>query len=180
MIKTNQPTTHAQLAALPWQSIAVQHTASGTGHGRRESRSVKTCGIADELGGIAFSHARLAIRVHRRRKQTSTRETRDSVYAVTSLDAHQARPDDLAAAIRGHWGVENSSHHIRDVTFAEDASTVHAGTAPRAMATLPTSPSALKTLGADNIAKTTRAIRDEPQRALPILGITNNPDAHGT
>ncbi|GAX58580.1 MULTISPECIES: hypothetical protein [Streptomyces] len=39
---------------------------------------------------------------------------------------------------------------------------------------------ALKTLGADNIAKTTRAIRDEPQRALPILGITNNPDAHGT
>ncbi|WP_267244288.1 hypothetical protein [Streptomyces sp. PR69] len=35
---------------------------------------------------------------------------------------------------------------------------------------------ALKALGADNIAKTTRAIRDEPERALPILGITNNPD----
>ncbi|MEJ8632496.1 hypothetical protein [Streptomyces sp. MS2.AVA.5] len=76
MIKTNQPTAHAQLAALPWPSIAVQHTASGTGHGRRESRSIKTCGIADELGGIAFPHARLAIRVHRRRKQTGERETR--------------------------------------------------------------------------------------------------------
>ncbi|MEV6013711.1 hypothetical protein AB0M29_44155 [Streptomyces sp. NPDC051976] len=38
----------------------------------------------------------------------------------------------------------------------------------------------LKTLGADNITKTTRAIRDEPGRALPILGITNNPDAYGT
>ncbi|WP_371576048.1 transposase [Streptomyces sp. NBC_01314] len=38
----------------------------------------------------------------------------------------------------------------------------------------------LKTLGADNIAKTTRAIRDEPQRALPILGITNDPDTYGT
>ncbi|WP_234042684.1 ISAs1 family transposase [Streptomyces marianii] len=57
VIKTNQPTAHAQLAALPWQSIAVQHTASGAGHGRRESRSIKTCGIADELGGIAFPHA---------------------------------------------------------------------------------------------------------------------------
>ncbi|MFI9825858.1 hypothetical protein ACIHFC_36610, partial [Streptomyces sp. NPDC052013] len=79
---------------------------------------------------------RLAIRVHRRRKPTGQRETRESVYAVTSLDAHPAGPGDLAAAIRGHWGVENSSHHIRDVTFAEDASTVHAGTAPRAMATL--------------------------------------------
>ncbi|WP_424894319.1 hypothetical protein [Streptomyces sp. SAI-124] len=36
----------------------------------------------------------------------------------------------------------------------------------------------LKTLGADNIAKTTRAIRDEPQRALPISGITNAPDSY--
>ncbi|WP_406177340.1 ISAs1 family transposase [Streptomyces sp. NBC_00996] len=91
VIKTNQPIAHAQLAALPWQSIAVQHTASGTGHGRRESRSIKTCGIADELGGIAFPHARLAIHVHRRRKQTGRRETRESVYAVTSLDAQPSR-----------------------------------------------------------------------------------------
>lgn len=39
---------------------------------------------------------------------------------------------------------------------------------------------ALKTLGADNIAEISRAIRDEPQRALPILGITNDPDTNGT
>ncbi|MFE2065077.1 ISAs1 family transposase [Streptomyces sp. NPDC059467] len=173
VIKTNQPTAYSQLAALPWRDIAVQHTVSGAGHGRRESRSIKTCSIADEFGGIAFPYARLAIRVHRRRKQTGKRETRESVYAVTSLDAHQAGPADLAAAIRGHWGVENSSHHVRDVTFAEDASTVHTGTAPRAMATLRNlAIGVLKTLGADNIAKTTRAIRDEPKRALPILGIT--------
>ncbi|MFV2104974.1 ISAs1 family transposase, partial [Micromonospora sp. LOL_024] len=113
-IKTNQPTAHTQLAALPWRDITVQHTTSETGHGRRESRSIKTCAIADNLGGIAFPHARLAIRVHRRRQQSGKRETRESVYAVTSLDAHQASPADLAAAIRGHWAVENSSHHIRD------------------------------------------------------------------
>ncbi len=181
VIKTNQPIAHSQLSALPWRDIAVQHTASSTGHGRRESRSIKTCSVAEGLGGIAFPHARLAIRVHRRRKPTGERETRESVYAVTSLDTHQAAPADLAAAIRGHWAVENSSHHIRDVTFAEDASTVHAGTAPRAMATFRNlAIGALKTLGADNIAKTTRAIRDDPRRALPILGITNNPDTHGT
>ena len=29
-----------------------------------------------------------------------------------------------AAAIRGHWGIENRSHHVRDVTLAEDASRV--------------------------------------------------------
>jgi len=181
VIKTNQPTAHRQLTALPWRDIPVQHTASASGHGRRESRSIKTCAIADELGGIAFPHGRLAIRVHRRRKQTGKRETRESVYAVTSLDAHQARPADLAAAIRGHWGIENSSHHIRDVTFAEDASTVHTGTAPRAMATFRNlAIGVLKTLGADNIAKTTRAIRNEPERALRILGIPNEPDTQGT
>ncbi|MFJ1602297.1 ISAs1 family transposase [Streptomyces sp. NPDC088253] len=181
MIKTNQPTAHRQLAALPWQGIPVQHTASGTGDGRRESRSIKTCAVADELGGIAFPHARLAIRVHRRRKQSGRRESRENVYAVTSLDAHQAAPADLAAAIRGHWGVENSSHHIRDVTYAEDASTVHTGTAPRAMATFRNlAIGVLKTLGADNIAKTTPAIRDDPRRALPILGITNDPGTYGT
>lgn len=181
VIKTNQPTAHQQLAALPWRDIAVQHTTSDTGHGRHESRSIKTCAIADDLGGIAFQHARLAVRVHRRRKQTGKRETRESVFAVTSLDVHQAGPAELAAAIRGHWGVENSSHHIRDVTFAEDASTVHAGTAPRAMAAFRNLDiGVLKTLGADNIAKTTRAIRDQPERALPILGITNDSDTCGT
>ncbi|MGC9544892.1 ISAs1 family transposase, partial [Streptomyces sp. UG1] len=179
VIKTNQHTASAQLAALPWTSIKVQHTASA--HGRRESRSIKTCAIADNLGGIAFPHAHLAIRVHRRRKPTGRPETRENVYAVTSLAAHQTRPADLAAAIRGHWGIENSSHYIRDVTFAEDASTVHVGTAPRAMATIRNlAIGTLKILGADNIAKTTRAIRHEPERSLAILGITNSPDTHGT
>jgi hypothetical protein len=38
----------------------------------------------------------------------------------------------------------------------------------------------LKTLGADNIAKTTRAIHDQPERALPFLGITNKTGTEGT
>ncbi|MGI5254293.1 ISAs1 family transposase [Actinacidiphila glaucinigra] len=180
VIKANQPTAYRQLAALPWADIAVQHTTTSTGHGRRESRSIKTCGIADQLGGIAFPHACLAIRVHRRRRQTGRRESRETVYAVTSLDAHQTTPADLATAIRGHWTVE-ALHHVRDVTFAEDASTVHTGTAPRAMATLRNlAIGLLKILGADNIAKTTRAIRDRPERVLPLQGITNKPDPYGS
>ncbi|MDA1361202.1 transposase family protein [Glycomyces luteolus] len=88
-------------------------------------------------------------------------------------DAHQATPEHLAAFVRGQWGIENSSHHIRDVTFGEDSSTVHAGTAPRAMAAFRNlATGALKILGATNIAKTTRAIGEEPERALPILGIS--------
>ncbi len=100
---------------------------------------------------------------------------------MTSLDAHQATPAQIAAFIRGEWGIENSSHHIRDVTFGEDASTVHAGTAPRAMAAFRNlAIGTLKILGAVNIAKITRAIWEEPERALLILGISHQPNLQGT
>ncbi|MGW1365329.1 ISAs1 family transposase [Streptomyces chartreusis] len=115
VIKGNQPTASAQLKALPWDQVPVAHTVSGTGHGRREPRSVKTMAIAANLGGIAFPQARLALRVHRRRQESGKRQTRETVYAVTSLDTHQATPADLGGYVRGHWGIENSSHHVRDV-----------------------------------------------------------------
>lgn len=38
----------------------------------------------------------------------------------------------------------------------------------------------LKAAKASNLAKTTRAIRDNPERALPLLGITNNTTIPGT
>ena len=175
------PNAHQQISTLPWSQIPIAHTHSETGHGRAESRSIKVMAIADSLGGIAFPHAKLALRVHRRRQPTGKKQTRETVYALTSLDAHQASPAELAAYVRGQWRIENSSHHIRDVTFAEDACTVHTGSAPRAMATLRNlANGVLKTIGADNIAKTTRAIRDLPERALPFFGISDEPDPSGT
>jgi predicted transposase YbfD/YdcC len=180
MIKRNQPTACRQLAALPWHDITVQHTASSTGHGRREFRSLKTCGIADELGGIAFPpQPPRPPRSPTPQANWWAREP-ETVYAVTSLDAHETTPAELAAAVRGHWAVE-VLHNVRGVTYAEDASTVHTGTGPRAMATFRSlAIGLLKTLGANNIAKTTRAIRDQPERALPLPDVTNNPDAQGT
>ncbi|WP_405912902.1 hypothetical protein OG760_18890 [Streptomyces sp. NBC_00963] len=161
--------------------MPIQHTASNTGHGRSESRSIKTVGINEDLGGIAFPHAKHALRVRRRHKKSEEKETREAPYAVISLDTHQTTPAELATYLRGHWAVENSSHHIRDVTFGEYASTVHAGTAPRAMAAFRNlAIGTLKAANASNLAKTTRAIRNNPERALPLLGITNNPTIQGT
>lgn len=102
VIKGNQPTEFAQLKALPWDQIPVRHSVSETGHGRRESRSVKTMSVAANLDGIVFPEARTALRVHRRRKETGRKESRETVYAVTSLDAHQAGPSQLAGHVRGH------------------------------------------------------------------------------
>ncbi|MER5200752.1 transposase [Streptomyces sp. NPDC002755] len=136
--------------------MPVVHTVSGIGHGWRKSRSVKTMAIAANLGGIAFPEARLALRIHPRRQESGKRQTRETVYAVTSLDSHQTGPAELGGYVRGHWRIENSSHHVRDVVFAEDASTVHTANTPRATASLRNlAIGRTRLLGADNIAKTT-------------------------
>ncbi|MEN1882641.1 ISAs1 family transposase [Streptomyces mirabilis] len=102
VIKGNQPTASARVKTLPWEQVPVAHTVSGTGHGRRESRSIKTMAIAANLGGIAFPEARLALRIHRRRQESGKRQTQGTVYAVTSLDTHQASPADGRSAEPGH------------------------------------------------------------------------------
>jgi hypothetical protein len=67
------------------------------------------------------------------------------------------------------------------VVFAEGASAVHAGSAPRAMAALRNlATGRLRLVGADDVAKTTRAIRDAPEHALWIWGIAESPLLPGT
>ncbi len=75
--------------------------------------------------------------------------------------------------MRGHWAIE-ALHHIRDVTFAEDASQVRSGTAPRAMASL-RNPAIgiLRAHGNRNIAAALRRHARDPTRVLPLLGITS-------
>lgn len=45
-------------------------------------------------------------------------------------------PAQLEAFRRGHWGIENHLHYVRDVSFGEDSSTLRTGQAPQNMATL--------------------------------------------
>jgi len=42
-------------------------------------------------------------------------------------------PCRLADLIRGHWTIENGRRYVRDMTFAEDASQLHTGSAPQIM-----------------------------------------------
>ena len=68
------------------------------------------------------------------RRKGSTR--REIAYAVTSLPPTDASPQRLLALWRGHWGIENRVHWVRDVTFDEDRSQVRTGSAPQIMAAL--------------------------------------------
>lgn len=134
IVKRNQPSLHAQLAALPWPKVPVADHTEGKGHDRRESRTLQVVSVQ---AGIGFPHARLAARISRTRTSiTSGVTSRETVYAVTNLDWGQVTAAGLAQLIRGHWSIENRVHHVRDTTFDEDRSQVRTGTAPRVMATL--------------------------------------------
>ncbi|WP_175400243.1 hypothetical protein [Streptomyces prasinopilosus] len=49
---------------------------------------LKAMAIAANLAGVAFPEARSAPRIHRRRRESGKHPIRETVYVVTSLDAH--------------------------------------------------------------------------------------------
>jgi hypothetical protein len=52
----------------------------------------------------------------RRRRVGSGKPSVEIVYAGTSLDHRAADLRLRAAWLQGHWTIENSVHHVRDVT----------------------------------------------------------------
>jgi predicted transposase YbfD/YdcC len=132
IVKQNQPLLHAQVRALPWRQVPAGSVTRGTGHGRAETRTLK----AAHVSGLDFPHARQAIKITRWRQDTSAgRATRQTVYAVTSLTSAHATAGDLARLVREQWSIE-AHHHVRDVSFGEDASASRTGSGPVNLATI--------------------------------------------
>jgi predicted transposase YbfD/YdcC len=170
IVKGNQPTLHTQLRALPWAQVPVLDRQHGKGHGRRETRTLQAASVP---AGIGFPHAQLAVRVTRTRTDVRTaRSTHETVHAVTSLGWDDVTAARLAEIIRGHWAIENRVHHVRDTTFAEDASQVRTGTAPRVMATLRNVAIGVIRTRQDgpNIAAATRSLSRRAELVLKLLG----------
>jgi predicted transposase YbfD/YdcC len=167
-VKGNQPGLLRQLRSLPWKDVPEGHVQDGRGHGRIEKRIVKAVTVAT---GLAFPHAAQAIQITRRTRRPGSRKWRtETSYAITSLPAAQARPDQLAKWIRGHWKIENQLHWVRDVTFGEDASTARTGTGPHVMATLRNLViSILRLAGYVSIAAALRHAARHPMRAFRLL-----------
>jgi predicted transposase YbfD/YdcC len=132
VVKRNQPGLHAQLTALPWREVPVAYDTRERGHGRTERRTLKITSVAR---GLPFPHAAQAIQIVRRRTVKGKRSTK-TCYAVTSLGVTQASPAQLAGIIRGHWGIEDRLHWVRDMDFDEDRSQVRTASGPHIMASL--------------------------------------------
>ena len=113
-VKRNQPSLFAQLASLPWRQVPVARDTREQGHGRAERRTLKVTAVA---AGLAFPQAAQAIQIVRRRRPLNGKNGKkwstETVYAITSLTATQARPAELAGIVRGHWSIEDRLHWVR-------------------------------------------------------------------
>jgi predicted transposase YbfD/YdcC len=131
IVKRNQP-LHARVRALPWRQVPASGSARESGHGRTETRTVKTAHVSH----LGFPGARQAIKICRWRQDTATgTTTRQTVYAVTSRASAEATAADLARLVREHWSIE-AHHHVRDVRFGEDTATSRTSRGPANLATI--------------------------------------------
>lgn len=141
------------------------------GHGRIESRTLTTSealvGYSDWPGlAQGFDVGRQVI------EKKTGQDRVEVVYGVTSLSPERATPERLLELGRGHWAMENKSHWVRDVTFAEDRSQVRSGRLPQVMAALRnTAIGLLRLAGYRNIAKAGRQLAAQPDQALALIGI---------
>ncbi len=96
----------------------------------------------------------------------------ETAYYLTSLPAARATTEQLDGLVRGHWGIENRVHYVRDVTYDEDRSQAYKGNGPRALATCRNlAISVLRIHGHTNIARALRHIARNATRALTLLGL---------
>lgn len=103
-------------------------------HGRQERRQyyVLQASEADRKALKRWPGLKTLAMVFRQRT-VGEKEQTEIAYFISS---HEPKVRALAKHIRGHWAIENSLHHVLDVTFTEDASRIRQGTAPEISASL--------------------------------------------
>lgn len=162
VVKRNQPALWEACRSIPWSEVTARYKESEVGHGRLETRVVQ----AVTWTSLAFPHVKQVARVTRHRTDRATgKRTRETVYLITDLSASEAAPEMLGRYARGHWGVENKIHYVRDVTFGEDASRIRSGHGPQNASTLRSvAMNYLRTMGS-SIADAKRRIALSPHKA---------------
>jgi hypothetical protein len=119
-VKLNTPALYAELDALNWAQVPVQHATEEKGHGRRERRTIQVMNAPAHVAK-RFPHARQVALIERyvtrtvrvrKGKRWVRKQVKSAiaVFIITSLDAREASPAHIAGYVRGHWTIENKVH----------------------------------------------------------------------
>jgi len=141
--------------------------AANKGHGRVEYRRLRSSPrLREYLGWPGVEQVCVLERVRR----VGGAEQREVVFAITSLTPREAPAGRLLDLARGHWGIENRLHWVKDVVLGEDACRVRTGGGPQILSGL--RGAALRLLnrnGLSQIASALRHLAAFPLKAVQLV-----------
>jgi predicted transposase YbfD/YdcC len=168
-VKENRPTLFDALNGLPWADTPIGYQSLDTGHGRTTRRTIR---VLPAPPGLPFPHVNQAWLIERYVTDSKGKQSAAAQLGVTSHTTEQARPAELAAFNRSHWGIE-ALHFIRDTCYREDHSRVRTRSGPRVLASLRNlAINALRLAGRTDITEATRWASRKMTRPFTILGLT--------
>lgn len=113
-----------------------------------------------------------------RLERTTTRNGKTTVeiaYAITSLSSSRADAAQLLRYGRGHWGIENRLHWVRDAVLREDFCGANVGHSPQNLAACRNvGLSLLRLAQVNEILPTIRRFSSRPLEMLQFLRIIKN------
>lgn len=124
-VKGNQPTLHKGIKDFFNEHLeddfartpARRYQTSEQGHGREELRHYVICPVPEDLPDRARWAELRAIGIAVSNTQRDGKDCNEVRYYILNKYTAARR---FAAAVRGHWGIENRLHWQLDVTFQED------------------------------------------------------------
>ncbi len=132
--------------------------------GRVEIRTLETtnrlCGYLNWPGVAQVCRVEKTVR-------TATKTTREVSYAITSVPPEWADAATLLRWHRGHWGIENRLHYVRDWAWDEDRNRTRLGAGPQALAALRNA--AVTFLRGEKVSNITAALRHNAARVRDLL-----------
>lgn len=178
VVKKNQKTLHEDIKLLfseppprPKSEVWPSSETQDLGHGRIEHRELQaTTALNDYLDWPGVQQV-FRIERTRRDKKRGTVST-ETVYGVTSLTPERASASQLLRLLRQHWHIENKSHWVRDVVFAEDQAQTRQGNLPHVMTTLRNAVlGVMRAHGLHEIARNLRRFAARPEAAMALVGL---------